>query len=117
MIDLDLADPRNIWIVCENSKIYNGEQELTSLIDEKKIISCTFKPTDPMKLRFLREHCWGKIKEKEKSCKAEGVLVLDIDANSLEVKGTKAGRNEMRIFLEKLAGNVDFKVRKIVFFT
>jgi hypothetical protein len=68
---------------------------------------------DPMKVRFLREHCWDRIrgKENQKSCKAEGVAVLEIDSGSLEVKGTKAGRKEMIIFLEKLAANVYSKVR------
>ena len=110
LIDQELTDPNNIWIVCEKSKIDNAEQELASLTDEKKIASCTFRPADSMKLRFLREHYWAKIKEKESNCKAEGVAVLDIDAESFEVKGTKTGRNDMISFLQGLAGNVDFKV-------
>jgi activator of 2-hydroxyglutaryl-CoA dehydratase len=117
LIDQELADPCNIWIVCEESKMKNGENELASLTDEKKITSCTFKPMDPIKDRFLKEHCWGRIKEKEnqKSCKAEGVAVLEIDSGSLEVKGTHAGRKEMIIFLQRLAGNVSFKVRMSFF--
>ena len=63
-----------------------------------------------MEVRFLKEHCWVKIKKKEQSCKAEGVVVLDIDVNSLEVKGTKAGRNEMMVFLNELTGNIVSKV-------
>jgi hypothetical protein len=113
LIDQELADPCNIWIVCEESKIKNAENELASLTDEKKITSCTFKPMDPMKVRFLKEHCWDRIrgKENQKSCKAEGVAVLEIDSCSLEVKGTQAGRKEMITFLETLAENVYFKVR------
>jgi hypothetical protein len=111
LIDPELVDPCNIWIVCEKSKMNNVEQELTRLINEKKITSSTFKPMDPMKVRLLKEHCWSRIKEKEKSCKAEGVTVLEIDSCSLEVKGTQAGRKEMITFLETLAENVYFKVR------
>ena len=113
LIDQELADPCNIWIVCEESKMKNAENELACLTDEKKITSCTFKPMDPMKVRFLKDHCWDRIRGKEiqKSCKAEGVAVLEIDSGSFEVKGTQAGRKEMIFFLEKLAGNVNFKVR------
>ena len=89
----------------------NAEKELTNLTDEKKIGSSKFRPMDPMKVRFLWDHCRGKIKEKEKSCKAEGIAVQEIDSDSLEVKGTQAGRKDMIFFLEKLAGNVNFKVR------
>jgi hypothetical protein len=89
----------------------NAEQELTNLTDKRKIGSSKFRPMDPMKVRFLRDHCWGKIKEKEKSCKAEGITVQEIDSGSLEVKGTQAGRKEMVFFLERLAGNIHFKVR------
>ena len=111
LIDQELTDPCNIWIVCEKSEMDNAEKELTNLTDEKKIGSSKFRPMDPMKVRFLRDHCWGKIKEKEKSCKAEGIAVQEIDSDSLEVKGTQAGRKDMIFFLEKLAGNVNFKVR------
>ena len=89
----------------------NAEKELTNLTDEKKIGSRKFRPMDPMKVRFLGEHCWGEIKEKEKSCKAEGIAVQQIDSDSLEVKGSQAGRKDMIFFLEKLVGNVHFKVR------
>jgi hypothetical protein len=64
-----------------------------------------------MKVRFLRDHCWGEIKEKERSCNAEGIDVQEIVSDSLEVKGTQTGRKDMIIFLAKLAGNVKFKVR------
>ncbi|CAB4021318.1 poly [ADP-ribose] polymerase 14-like, partial [Paramuricea clavata] len=109
LIDQELTDPCNIWIVCEKSKMDNAEQELANLTNEKKIGSSIFRPMDPMTVRFLRDHCWGKIKEKERSCKAEGITVLEIDSCSLEVKGTQAGRKDMIVFLEKLAGNVNFK--------
>jgi hypothetical protein len=89
----------------------NAEQKLTNLTDEKKIGSTKFRPMDQMKVRFLRDHCWGKIKGKEKGCKAEGITVQEIDSGLLEIKGTQAGRKEMVFFLEKLAGNVHFKVR------
>ena len=114
MIDLDLADPRNILIVCENSKIDNTEQELTSLIDENKITNCKFNPIDPMKICFLRQHFWDEIKEKEKSCMAEGVVIQEVNAD-LEIKGTKAGRYDMIIFLTKLTAKVDCKVSKFSF--
>ena len=110
-IDPEVTDPCNIWIVCEKFKMDNAEKELTNLIKEKKIGSSIFRPMDPMEVRFLREHCWGKIKEKEKSCKAEGIAVQEIDSGSLEVKGTQAGRKDMIFFLENLAENVNFKVR------
>ena len=110
-IEPELADPRNIWIVCVKSKISNAEKELTSLTDEKAIRFSTFKPMDAMKVRFLREQRWSAIKEKEKSYKHEGVIVSrDDDANSFEIKGTKAGRANMIMYLEKLAGNVNCKV-------
>ena len=115
-IEPELTDPRNIWIVCEKSKISNAEKELTSLTDEKTIGSSTFKPMDAMKVRFLREQRWGVIKEKEKSYKGEGVTVSkDIDANSFEIKGTKAGRANMIMYLEGLAGNVNRKVSWLFF--
>ena len=71
------------------------------------------RPMDPLEVRFLREHCWGRIKAKEnqKSCKANGVAVLKIDSGLLEVKGTQAGKEEMIMFLLKLAGQLDCKVR------
>ncbi len=89
----------------------NAEEELTSLTVAKKIASSTFRPIDPMKVRFLKEHCWGKIKEKERSCRSEGVLVTAGDNNSLEVKGTQEGRKEMITFLPNLAEKVNSKVR------
>ena len=100
-----------MWIVCEKSKISKAELELTCLIHENTIGSSTFKPMDGMKVRFLREHRWNTIKEKERSYKAEGVTVCrDDDANTLEVKGTKNGRVDMIMFLEGLASKVDTKV-------
>ena len=116
MIDPELADPRNIWIVCEKSKISNAEQELIGLTHEKMIGSSAFRPMDAMKGRFLREHRWGTIKEKEKSYKGEGVTVSKDDvAHSFEIKGTKAGRANMIMYLEGLAGNVNCKVSWLFF--
>jgi hypothetical protein len=111
LVDSELVDTCNIWIVCEKSKMNNAKQELTRLTDEMKIERCKFIPMDPMKIRFLKEHCWSRIKEKEGSYKAEGVAVLEIDSGSLEVKGTKAGRKEMLTFLSDLAGQIDYQVR------
>ncbi|CAB4032729.1 Hypothetical predicted protein, partial [Paramuricea clavata] len=101
LVDQELVDFCNIWIVCEKSKMNNVEQELKRLINEKKKIRSIFEQIDP--------HCWGRIKEKGKSCKAEGVAALEIDSCSLEVKGTQAGRKEMITFLETLAENDYFK--------
>ena len=115
LINPELPNPLNIWIVCEKPKIDHAEQELTSLTIGNKISSCTFRAVDPTKVRFLREHCWDKIKGKEKSCNAEGVVVLDIDAYALEIKGTNAGRNEMMNFLQELTKSVDFKVGRFLF--
>ena len=111
LIGQKLTDPCDIWIVCEDSKMSNAEHELTNITDELKIESSTFKPIDPMKVRFLKEHCWDKIKEKEHSRKAEGVVVIDGGSDSLEIKGTKAGIKELLTFLEDLAGKVNSKVR------
>jgi hypothetical protein len=113
LIDPELTDLRKIWIVCEKSKMNNAEQELIRLTDETMIARCKMRPMDPLEVRFLREHCWGRIKAKEnqKSCKANGVAVLKIDSGLLEVKGTQAGREEMIMFLLKLAGQLDCKVR------
>ena len=116
LIDQELTDNCKIWIVCEESKMTNAEQELTSLTDEKQITSSTFKPMDSIKIRFLKEHCWGKIKEKEKSFKAEGVVVLQSYSDSLEVKGTKKGRLDMITYLDKLAGNIYIKVCFVLVF-
>ncbi len=82
-----------------------------------KIASSTFRPTDPIKVRFLKEHCLDKIKAKEKSLKAEGVAVVDTGNDSLDVKGTKTGRKEMTTFLEKLAKDVMSKVKTFVAFS
>ncbi|XP_028411310.1 uncharacterized protein LOC114533885 isoform X2 [Dendronephthya gigantea] len=109
LIDQELNNPCNIWIVCENSKMTNAEQELTSLTDEKKISSQTFKPMDRMKVRFLDEHCLSEIKQEERSLEKEGVVVKKTDSDSLEVTGTPAGRKQMILFLEKQAGNIDCK--------
>ena len=110
LIDPELADLRNIWIVCEKYKINDAERELTSLT----IGSSTFRPLDAMKVRFLKKYRWGVIKKKEKSYKAEGVTVSkDIDVNSFEIKGTKDGRSNMIMFLEELARNVSFKVCRL----
>ena len=107
----ELTDSRSIWIVCEKSKIIDVKQELTSFIDEISIGSSTLKPMDTMKVRFLMQHRWDKIKEKEISYKAESVTVCKDDAaNTLEVKGTKKGRTDMTMFLEGLALDVDCKV-------
>ena len=111
LIDQELTDHCNIWIVCEKSKMNNAEQELASLTDERSIGSSTFKPMDTMKVRFLRVHRWDKIKEKERNYKDEGVVVSkDDDTNTFEVKGTKKGRVDMIMFLERLAENVYCKV-------
>ena len=110
LIDPELADLRNIWIVCEKSKINDAERELTSLT----IGSSTFRPLDAVKVCFLKKYRWGVIKKKEKNYKAEGVTVSkDIDVNSFEVKGTKDGRSNMIMFLEELARNVNFKVCRL----
>ena len=109
VIDLKLTDPRNIWIVCEKSKIDNAEQELTSLIEKNKITSRKFNPIDPMKVCFLKEHFWDKIKEKEKSCMAEGVVIQEVNAD-LEIKGTEAGKSDMIFFLLDLVLKVYCKV-------
>ena len=114
LIDPELADPRNIWIVCEKSKISDAELELTNLIDKEAIGSSTFRPIDAMEVRFLSKHRWGVIKEKEKMYKARGVTVsMGIDVNSFEIKGTIDGRLNMIMFLEELARNVDFKVCRL----
>ena len=96
----------------------SAEKELASLIDEKTIGSSTFKPKDAIKVRFLREHRWGAIKEKEKIYKGEGVTVnKDNDANSFEIKGTKAGRTNMIMYLEGLAEKVNCKVQYVFSFS
>ena len=105
------TDPRNMWIFCKKSKVNNAKQELISFINENTIGSSTFKPMDGMKVRFLKEQRWDKIKEKERSYKDECVTVCEDDAgNTLEVKGTKKGRTDMIMFLEGLAANVYCKV-------
>ena len=110
LIDPELADLRNIWIVCEKSKISDAERELASLT----IGSSTFRPLDAMKVRFLKKYRWSVIKEKEKSYKVESVTVSkDTDANSFEVKGSIDGRVNMIMFLKELVGNVNFKVCRL----
>ena len=109
LIDPELTDPSNIWIVCEESKMNNAEQDLTNFIDKMKIESYTFQPIDPMKVRFLKKHCWDIIKN---SCKAKGVIVAVDGEDSLIIKGIQlAGIETMKAFLENLAGNVNSKVR------
>ena len=90
-------------------------EKLTSLTNEKTIGFSPYKPSDLMKLSFLRKHYWDVIKEKEKSYKAEGVVVLDNDTNSLEVMGTKAGRDQMIFFLKTQALKVTCKVCIFIF--
>ena len=105
----ELANPCNLYIVCEESKMNNAEQDLKSLTDVMKITNNTFRPSDLMRSRFLKEHCWNKITEKEKSLKTEGVAVTCNHDNSLEVKGTRKGSEEMITFLDNLAKNVNSK--------
>ncbi|XP_028405587.1 uncharacterized protein LOC114528176 isoform X2 [Dendronephthya gigantea] len=92
LIEQEVTCPWKFWIVCEQSKISNVENDLMILIKEKKIGISKFTPTDPMKIRFFEEHCWDKIKEKECNCKVEGIVIRKIESASLEVKGTDAGR-------------------------
>lgn len=110
LIEEELTSPCKFWIVCEQSKISSVENDLMDLIKEKKIEISKFTTTDPMKIRFLKEHCWDKIKEKETSCEVEGVVVSKIESYSLEIKGTNAGRKEVITFLETLAEKVELKV-------
>lgn len=110
LIDFEIADPQNIWIVGEKSKVNNAEQELTTLINETKITTYEFSTIDQIKLHFLREHCWDKIKEKEKCFAKEGVIVREINDKLFEVKGTKAGRDDMEIFLAILASKIEYEV-------
>ena len=100
LIDHELTDPCNIWIVCEELKMKEAENELACLTDEKRIVSGIFKPTDQKEVRFIKEHHWCKIKEKGKNCKAEGVEGTDVYSDSLEIKGTWTGRGriQQRIF-------------------
>ena len=77
--------------------------------------SSSFRSIGPMKLRFLREHCWTEIKKKENICKEECVTVSNVDKNSFEIKGTNAGRDEMIMFLTGLAANVDCEVCWLLF--
>lgn len=110
LIYQEITEPRNIWIVSEESKINNAEQELIRLTDENNITSASFNHKDAIKFRFLCEHCWDTIKEKERRCEAEGVTVLDFDANLFTVEGTQVGRAHMIKFLQGLVEKVDFKV-------
>lgn len=110
-LDSEGTDPCNIWIVCDKSKMDNANKELTDFLDENTISSSTFKPTDPIKFRFLNEHCRKKVAKEERTdrCKVEGVSV-NVSAHSFEVKGTQKGRKDMICFLENLSGKVDCKV-------
>ena len=99
-----------MWIVSEESKINKAEQELRSLTDENKINDVSYRFNDPMKFRFLCDHCWDAIKEKERSCRAEGVTVLDFDDNAFTVEGTDLGRDHMIEFLNELTRKVGFEV-------
>ena len=114
LIDQELTDPCNIWIVCQNSKMRNAEQEIISLADETKISSQTFIPMDRMKVRFLNEHCSPDIKMKERSLEKEGVVVTKHDSDSLLVTGTPTGRKEMILFLENQAGNIYLEVCTLI---
>ena len=106
-----LANPCNLYIVCEESKMNNAELDLRNLTDDMKIRKSSFRPSDLMTSRFLKEHCWNKITEKEKSLKAEGVAVICNHDNSFEVKGTRKGTEEMTTFLDNLAKKVNAKVQ------
>ena len=110
-VNQELANPRKIYIVCEESKMNNAEQDLKILTEEMKIRNRTYEPPDLMKLRFLKGHCWNRITEKEKSLKAEAVAVICYHDNSLQVKGTRKGREEMITFLDDLVKTVTSKVQ------
>ncbi|XP_028391015.1 protein mono-ADP-ribosyltransferase PARP14-like [Dendronephthya gigantea] len=108
---IDSTDPCNIWIVCERSRISNVERELGSLTDEKKISSEIFKLRDPMKYRFLKEHCFdNQIKKHEKRLEKEGVSVNKTRFNTIEVIGTPLGRKQMMELLSYLAKSIESRV-------
>ena len=114
LIDQETANPRNVWIVCEQSQMTKAEGAVRCFLQEQKISSQKFLGKDPIKFRFLKEHCWDKIKEKESNSKSEGVIVqIDPkDSGSFELKGTDSGRKDMNDFLCELERKVIFKVRR-----
>ena len=112
LISTELANPDNIWIICEESKMKDAEQDLRKLIAENKIDNRVFKPEISAKVRFLQEHRWDKIMNKMQELKNEGVDVeKTADANSLRVKGTPKGKKKMIEYLDKKAGGINSKVR------
>ncbi|XP_046856440.1 uncharacterized protein LOC124449537 isoform X2 [Xenia sp. Carnegie-2017] len=110
LICTELANPDNIWIICEESKMKDAEQDLRNLIAEKKIEDGVFKPVISAKVRFLQEHRWDKIMSKMQELKNEGVDVeKTADENSLRVKGTPKGKKKMIEYLDKKAGGINSK--------
>ena len=99
----------NIWIVCEKSKMNNAIQELTTLINENKIESTTYKVT-PMNASFLKRYDWRIIKTMENYLDTQDVSVIECGNDSFEVTGTMVSRNEMLHYLEKRAARVVEKV-------
>ena len=89
----------------------NANKELTDFLDENTISSSTFKPADPIKFRFLKEHCRENVVKELRTdrCKVGGVSV-NVSAHSFDVKGTQKGRKDMICFLENLSEKVDCKV-------
>ena len=110
LIETEHNNPCNIWIVCERSKINNATQELTSFIDKNKIASSIFETVDPMKVRFLKDHCRELIEMKANAFQSEVVTVFDQVSNWLEVIGTLADRKQMLFYLGKCAARVVDKV-------
>ncbi|XP_046856560.1 uncharacterized protein LOC124449656 [Xenia sp. Carnegie-2017] len=106
----ELVNPDSIWIICEESKMNDAEQDLRNLIAGKKIGNVAFKPEISAKVRFLQEHCWDKIMNKKQKLKNEGVDVeKTADAKSLRVKGTPKGKKKMIEFLDKKAERINSK--------
>lgn len=115
---IDLTDPCNIWMVCERFRISDVERELRSVTNEKRISREIFRLKDPMKVRFLREHCFEtQIIKNEKRLEKEGVAVTKTGSNTIEVSGTPVGRKQMIELLNYLSGKIDFRVRTSRVFT
>ena len=90
MVEYETVDPRNIWIVSENSKTSNTLEEVMTFTKLNAIHTNTFQ-TEEIRARFLTSHLKDDVATLCEHLSEEGVQVNHLNSGSFMIKGTKAG--------------------------
>ena len=90
MVEYETVDPRNIWIVSENSKTSNALEEVMTFTKLNAIHTNTFQ-TEESRARFLTSHLKDDVATLCEHLSEEGVQVNHLNSGSFMIKGTKAG--------------------------